>query len=69
MISWCVEEEVVTSVVSSALLYLWTELLRNTNSSGFILSPAHVVRQLLPPGRPARRRRRALESSWWLQGG
>lgn len=45
MISWCVEEE-VRSVASSALLYLWTELLRNTISSGLSSPPAHGVRQL-----------------------
>lgn len=37
----CVEEvEVVTSVVSSALLYLWTQLLRNADSSSLSCPPA-----------------------------
>lgn len=59
VISWCVEEE-VRSVVSSALLYLWTELLHNTDSSGLSCPLAHVGRQLLlllhGRGGPTRRR-------------
>lgn len=34
----CVEAEVVTSVVSSALLYLWTQLLCNSRQLRLILS-------------------------------
>lgn len=34
----CVEAEVVTSVISSALLYLWTQLLHNSQQLRLILS-------------------------------
>lgn len=43
--------------LSSALLYLWTELLHNTGSSSTGLSCPHVVSQLLQPGRGGRTRR------------